>query len=88
MEAGIPVVGTRVGAIPEVMADGETGIVVPPRDPDALATALVHLLRHPETAVAMGEAGRRLWRARFTVERYRRDMLSAMTRAAGVVARA
>ncbi|MEN8150087.1 MAG: glycosyltransferase, partial [Planctomycetota bacterium] len=59
MEAGIPVVGTRVGAIPEVVADGETGIIVPPHDPDALATGLVRLLRNPETAVAMGEAGRR-----------------------------
>lgn len=59
MEAGIPVVGTRVGAIPEVLAEGETGIIVPPHDPDALATGLVHLLRHPETAVAMGNAGRR-----------------------------
>ena len=59
MEAGIPIVATRVGAIPEVMAEGETGIIVPPHDPDALATGLVHLLRHPETAVEMGCAGRR-----------------------------
>jgi glycosyltransferase involved in cell wall biosynthesis len=59
MAVGIPVVGTRVGAIPEVVADGETGLLVPPRDPDALATGLVRLLRHPDTAAEMGLAGRR-----------------------------
>jgi len=59
MEAGIPVVGTRVGAIPEVVTDGETGLIVTPRDPDALATGLVRLLRHPDVAAEMGLAGRR-----------------------------
>lgn len=59
MEAGIPVVGTRVGAIPEVVAAGETGIIVPPKDPDALATGMVRMLRHPEEAAAMGLAGQR-----------------------------
>jgi len=59
MEAGIPILGTRVGAIPEVVVDGETGLLVTPGDPDALATGLVRLLRHPDVAAEMGLAGRR-----------------------------
>jgi starch synthase len=47
-----------VGGIPEVVADGETGLLVPPEDPDALAAALNALLRDPGRARAMGQAGR------------------------------
>ena len=57
MNAGLPVVGTRRGAIPEVVRDGETGLLVPPNDPEALATALIRLLSHPEKARTMGRAG-------------------------------
>jgi glycosyltransferase involved in cell wall biosynthesis len=69
MEVGIPVVGTRVGAIPEVVAEGETGIIVPPRDPDALATGLVRMLRHPGKAREMGHAGQRRLAEVFGIEK-------------------
>jgi glycosyltransferase involved in cell wall biosynthesis len=69
MEAGIPVVATRVGAIPEVVAEGETGLIVPPRDPDALAAAMARLLGNPDTARKMGAAGRRRLETVFTMER-------------------
>jgi alpha-maltose-1-phosphate synthase len=58
MACGTAVVGTRVGGIPEVVADGETGLLVPPEDPEALAVALNVLLRDPGRARAMGQAGR------------------------------
>ena len=58
MACGAPVVGSRVGGIPEVVADGVTGLLVPPDDPDALAGALNALIGDPERARAMGRAGR------------------------------
>jgi alpha-maltose-1-phosphate synthase len=58
MACGAAVVASRVGGIPEVVADGETGLLVPPDDPDALADALNVLLRDPDRAAAMGERGR------------------------------
>ena len=59
MACGTAVVGSRTGGIPEVVADGETGLLVPPGDPEALAGALNALLRDPARAAAMGEAGRK-----------------------------
>jgi glycosyltransferase involved in cell wall biosynthesis len=53
-----PVVATAVGGTPELVVDGETGILVPAGDGDALAEALDGLLRDPERARRMGEAGR------------------------------
>ena len=58
MACGTAVVASRTGGIPEVVADGETGLLVEPDDPEALAGALNTLLRDPERARAMGQAGR------------------------------
>jgi starch synthase len=58
MACGTAVVASRVGGIPEVVADGETGLLVPPDDPDALAKALNTLLGDAGRASAMGRAGR------------------------------
>jgi alpha-maltose-1-phosphate synthase len=58
MACGTAVAGSRVGGIPEVVADGKTGILVPPDDPGELATALNILVRDPGLAEAMGRAGR------------------------------
>lgn len=65
---GIPVVATRVGGSHEVVADGVTGLLVPPRDPPALARAVLHLLDHPELRRSMGGAGERWVRERFSIE--------------------
>jgi glycosyltransferase involved in cell wall biosynthesis len=65
MEAGLPVVATRVGGVPDIVVDGETGFLVPPRDPAAVAEALSRLLEEPELARAMGEAGRKRRRTEF-----------------------
>jgi glycosyltransferase involved in cell wall biosynthesis len=64
-----PVVGTQTGGIPEVVADGETGRLVPARDPDALASAIIALLERPELRDAWGGAGRRRVEERFSAER-------------------
>jgi glycosyltransferase involved in cell wall biosynthesis len=62
-----PVVATSVGGIPEVVADGETGLLVPPGDPAALAEAVLGLLADPERAGNMGARGRARAVERFDV---------------------
>src|SRR5262249_19684348 len=57
--AGLPVVAGRAAAVPEVVLDGQTGVLVPPRDPGALTDALAELLRDPTRASALGAEGRR-----------------------------
>jgi glycosyltransferase involved in cell wall biosynthesis len=69
MAAARAVVATRAGGIPEVLVDGRTGVLVPPREPDALARALAFLLASPERAAAMGRAGRRRVEEHFSLER-------------------
>ena len=59
MACGTAVVGSRTGGIPEVVADGETGLLVSPGEPEPLAEALNTLLRDPDRAEAMGQAGRK-----------------------------
>ena len=59
MACGAAVVASRVGGIPEVVADGVTGLLVPPGDADALADAINLLVREPGRATAMGQLGRK-----------------------------
>ena len=58
MACGTSVVASEVGGIPEVVADGVTGLLVPPDDPESLAAALDELIRDPSRARSMGHAGR------------------------------
>lgn len=66
MSAGKAVVGTRVGGIPEAVVDGETGTIVPPWDPTALAGAILALIRDRKKLAEMGRAGRARYEAEFT----------------------
>ena len=59
MACGTAVVGSRTGGIPEVVADGETGLLVPPGEPGPLGAALNILIQDPDRAAAMGQAGRK-----------------------------
>jgi glycosyltransferase involved in cell wall biosynthesis len=63
-----PVVASNVGGIPEMISDGVTGLLVPPRDPDALAAAIVRLLRDHSLADILGRAGHDLVHRRFCLE--------------------
>jgi glycosyltransferase involved in cell wall biosynthesis len=65
MAAGRPVVATRVGGVVDAVADGETGLLVPPRQPAALAAAIEQLLTQPERRRAMGAAAARRARAQY-----------------------
>jgi starch synthase len=66
MACATAVVGSRVGGIPEVVADGRTGLLTPPGDPGALAAALNVLLSDPGRAAALGGAGRQRALAEFS----------------------
>jgi glycosyltransferase involved in cell wall biosynthesis len=59
MACGRPVIGSAVGGITFTIKDGETGLLVPPRDPQALAASLQHLLDQPELTKRMGAAARK-----------------------------
>jgi glycosyltransferase involved in cell wall biosynthesis len=69
MAAARPVVATRVGGIPEVVVDGETGLLVEPENPGALAGAIRRLLADPDLAARMGQAGRERARQVFSAGR-------------------
>ena len=68
MAAGLPVVATRVGGVPDVVEDGVTGLLVDPGDLDALAAAIGELVDDPERARAMGERGRERQGREFDLE--------------------
>ncbi len=69
MAAGLPVVATRVGGIPEAVIEGQTGLLVEPASPQGLEKAIVSLLDNPERARAMGKAGQARARDKFDVTR-------------------
>lgn len=76
MACGVPSVATDCGGTVEALTDGVQGFLVPPRDPDALAAALLRLWRSPELRARMGDAGRATVLARFTLERQHEHYLS------------
>ncbi len=69
MAFGKPVVASHVGGIPEVVQDGATGILVPPKDSRGLAQAILRLLSERELANRMGMAGRERVKSAFSQER-------------------
>jgi glycosyltransferase involved in cell wall biosynthesis len=69
MAARKPVVATNVDGIPEIVHDGITGYLVPPRDPGALANAICTLLRDPVSGERMGKAGRARVEREFTIQK-------------------
>jgi glycosyltransferase involved in cell wall biosynthesis len=76
MAAGVPVIATKVGGTPELVEDGATGLLVPPRDSAALGQAMTLLLEHPETARRIGAAGRSDVTSRFSIDKMVHDTQS------------
>ncbi len=72
----VPVVATRVCGIPEMVRPGETGWLVPPEDPQALAVAIREALAHPAEAHRRALNGGRLMRAEFDSQKNYRRLLS------------
>ncbi|HKV06549.1 MAG TPA: glycosyltransferase family 4 protein [Thermoanaerobaculia bacterium] len=80
MSCGAAAICTRVGALPEVVVDGESGFVVPPSDPEALRGRLRQLLADPELAARLGRAARQRIVDRFTWDGVARRCLEAYAR--------
>jgi len=70
MAAGTPVIGSDVGGIPEMVKDGVTGFLVPPKDESTLADRLRWVLEHPEEAREMGSRGREFAKTFLSTEAY------------------
>ena len=68
MAYGKPVIGCKTGGVPEVIKDGETGLLVPPEDPQSLAQAIIKLLKDPKLRREMGQRGRKHVEANFKRE--------------------
>jgi glycosyltransferase involved in cell wall biosynthesis len=75
MSQAIPIIGSTAGAIPEIVIDGQTGWVVPPSSPDALAAAIRQMLGDPERARQRGVAGQTRLKTVFTLD----SMITATT---------
>jgi glycosyltransferase involved in cell wall biosynthesis len=69
MAARLPVVASRVGGIPEMIANGQNGFLVTPEDLDGLVSACNHLLEHPEKRADMGAEGWKIARQKFSIDR-------------------
>jgi glycosyltransferase involved in cell wall biosynthesis len=82
MAAGLPVVATRLSGIPELVQDGVTGLLVPERDPAALAAAMERLAADPALAARLAEAGRRAVREQHDLARNVARLRALLTGAA------
>jgi glycosyltransferase involved in cell wall biosynthesis len=91
MASSLPVIATNVGGIPELITDGENGLLVPPADPIALSKALQRLAKNPEECFRMGQQGRARLEQRFTLERKileTEELCRSLIRGPGPVSRA
>jgi glycosyltransferase involved in cell wall biosynthesis len=76
MSLGVPVIATNVAGVPEIITDGETGILVPPGDVGALSRAMDLVLSGPALAASLGRCGRESVEARFSKQRMLEEMRS------------
>ncbi len=83
MASGVPVIASRVGGVPELVDDGVEGLLVPPGDPEALAAAMLSLMRDPGMARRMGQAGRMRVARDFTPDAHLGRLVRTYERAIG-----
>jgi glycosyltransferase involved in cell wall biosynthesis len=83
MASGLPLIATTVGEVPSVVRDGETGILLPPSDTQALSSAMVDLLRDSEKCRRLGSAARQLVESEYSAARMGNEYLSLYRNAIG-----
>jgi glycosyltransferase involved in cell wall biosynthesis len=75
MAAGLPIAATAVGGVPEILEDGLTGLIVPPRNPNAMADAILRILTDPEMRLRLGTAAQLQAESNFTPHEYKRSLI-------------
>jgi glycosyltransferase involved in cell wall biosynthesis len=84
MMAGVPVVSTTLAGVPEMIQPGQNGLLVEPRSPDSLATAIEYLLDQPSLAERYAGAARRMAQEVFSIENTTRSLKHLLVKQAGV----
>ena len=72
--SSLPVVATNWSGLPDIVVEGETGYLVPPRDAASVADRLELLIKDPKLRKRLGTAGRKHYEENYTVERFRKNM--------------
>lgn len=80
MQAGLSVIATKEGAIPEIIEDGETGFLIDKNRPEQIADKLSFLIKNPETIKKMGIAGREKFLAKYTLDIFENNLLDVFNR--------
>ncbi len=70
MQSGMPVITTNIGALPEMVLDGKTGFIIPPKKPDILAEKINFLVKNPEFRRKMGREGRKRFNTMYSFDAY------------------
>ena len=83
--ASAPPISTRVAGVPEMVTDGEDGLLTPPNDPASLAAAMEKLLRDPALADRLAGRARQSAAAKFSIESTTRELQHLLIRHAGIV---
>ena len=74
MQFALPVISTYEGGIPSIVQDGETGMLIPQRNEEALAEAMEQLLNNPEMRIRMGKTGRKRYEEHFTLAKFENNL--------------
>jgi glycosyltransferase involved in cell wall biosynthesis len=77
MAAGLPVIVSEVGGLPEIVQQGETGLLIPPKDPEALAQSLARVLEDPGLAQSLGQKAREHVQEKYSLERLAQEVNAA-----------
>ena len=75
ISCGMPVISTYHSGIPELVADGRSGLLVPEKDADALAESLRYLIKKPEIWSEMGRCGRKIVEREYDIEKLNRRLV-------------